>query len=115
MARRRIELDLSELEKLAAMHCTQAEVAGFFGVATKTIQRRLKERRYREAWERGTARGRVSLRRAQFRAAEKGNATMLIWLGKNWLGQSDEPQPDGSARAAVVELMARLRADREAV
>ena len=111
MPRRRIELDTDELEKLAAMHCTREEVAGFFGVALKTVQRRLKESRYAEAWERGTARGRVSLRRAQFRVAEGGNPTMLIWLGKQWLRQSDA-QPSGErAKGAVLELMERLRAD----
>ena len=32
-----------------------------------------------------------SLRRAQIKVALGGNATMLIWLGKNLLGQSDQP------------------------
>ena len=30
------------------------------------------------------------MRRAQFRLAQS-NANMAIWLGKNWLGQKDEP------------------------
>lgn len=32
----------------------------------------------------------MSLRRQQIALAEKGNATMLIWLGKQLLGQSDK-------------------------
>lgn len=112
MPRRRIELDTEEIEKLAAMHCTREEVAGFFGVALKTVQRRLKEVRYREAWERGTAKGRVSLRRAQFRVAEAGNPTMLIWLGKQWLKQRDAPLPSNESKGAVLELVERLRAER---
>ena len=32
----------------------------------------------------------MSLRRAQFRKAEEGNVTMLIWLGRNYLGQREE-------------------------
>lgn len=32
--------------------------------------------------------GRISLRRAQNRLAMR-NATMAIWLGKQWLGQTD--------------------------
>jgi hypothetical protein len=109
MPRRRIDLDLDELEKLAAMRCTQDEVAGFFGVAVKTVQRRLKEARYAEVWERGSAKGRVSLRRAQFRVAEAGNAAMLIWLGKQWLGQRETPMDDDEVRGAIVELVERLR------
>jgi hypothetical protein len=108
--RRRIELDVDELEKLAAMHCTREEVAGFFGIAVKTVQRRLKESRYADAWERGIARGRVSLRRAQFRVAENGNPTMLIWLGKQWLRQSDAPLQTSESKSALIELMDRLRA-----
>lgn len=112
MPRRRIELDLEELEKLAAMHCTREEVAGFFGVALKTVQRRLQELRYAAAWERGTARGKVSLRRAQFRVAEAGNPTMLIWLGKQWLRQCDRQEQTQEGRGAIIELMERLRAER---
>ena len=112
MPRRRIDLDLDEVEKLAAMHCTREEVAGFFGVALKTIQRRFSERRYADAWERGWARGRVPLRRAQFRVAENGNPTMLIWLGKKWLGQREDPPASDEAKGAVIELVERLRAQR---
>jgi hypothetical protein len=45
---------------------------------------------FREAMERGRAKGRISMRRAQLRMLENGNATMGIWLGKQYLGQSDE-------------------------
>lgn len=35
--------------------------------------------------------GKSSLRRAQWKLAEK-NASMAIWLGKQYLGQRDEPE-----------------------
>lgn len=38
---------------------------------------------------RGRAKGRISLRRAQMKLVEKGNAAMSIWLGKQWLNQRD--------------------------
>jgi hypothetical protein len=51
----------------------------------------------------------VSLRRAQFKAAKEGNVTMLIWLGKQRLGQKNEPiQSGGSDR--LKELIAEYRA-----
>jgi hypothetical protein len=34
--------------------------------------------------------GKISLRRKQYSIAQEGNVTMLIWLGKNWLGQTDK-------------------------
>lgn len=37
------------------------------------------------------------LRKAQIKAALNGNATMLVWLGKNRLGQSDSPRGEGNA------------------
>jgi hypothetical protein len=43
-ARRAIEIDLSELEKLCGMQCTDEEVAAFFGVSTRTLERRRKNK-----------------------------------------------------------------------
>lgn len=37
------------------------------------------------------------LRKAQIKAALNGNSTMLVWLGKNRLGQSDSPKSEGNA------------------
>ena len=42
-------IDLTELSKLAGLHCTMEEVAHLFGVTTKTISRKLKQKKYREA------------------------------------------------------------------
>lgn len=36
----------------------------------------------------------MTLRRLQWKAAEGGNATMLIWLGKQLLGQKDSSHVD---------------------
>jgi hypothetical protein len=93
-------INLVELEKLCALQCTQAEIASWFGVSRPTVERRAQEPEYREAMERGYARGRISLRRKQMQLAEQGNATMLVWLGKQYLGQKDIGQaqltgPDG--------------------
>jgi len=87
--RKAIPIDLTELSKLAGLHCTTEEVASWFGVTVRTIQRKLQQKKYREAWEHGMARGKISLRRMQWRKAEAGDSTMLIWLGKQWLKQSD--------------------------
>ena len=40
MARPKARIDLVELEKLCAMQCTDEEIAAFFGVSTKTVERR---------------------------------------------------------------------------
>ena len=39
--------------------------------------------------ERGRAKGKISVRRAQLKMLESGNGTMGVWLGKQLLGQRD--------------------------
>src|SRR6202162_5102191 len=86
---KRVEIDLTELEKLASLHPTDSEIASWFKVTTRTIERRKSESAFAEALERGRARGKLNLRRIQNKMAEN-NAAMAIFLGKNLLGQSDQ-------------------------
>jgi hypothetical protein len=84
-----VDIDLVELEKLASLHPTDSEIASWFKVTTRTIERRKSELAFAEALERGRARGKLNLRRIQHKMAEN-NAAMAIFLGKNLLGQSDQ-------------------------
>src|SRR5882672_457130 len=84
------KIDLAELEKLCALQCTDEELAAWFNVDVRTIERRRKVRSFREAMDRGKAKGRISVRRMQMKLLEQGNATMGVWLGKNVLNQVDE-------------------------
>ena len=86
----RVEIDLGELERLSALQCTDQEIACWFGVTTRTIERRRTEPKFAAVMERGRARGRISVRRMQMKLLEGGNATMGIWLGKQILGQTDQ-------------------------
>jgi hypothetical protein len=76
------KIEPQELEKLCALQCTDEEIAAWFGVSPRTIERRRKVRKFAEVMERGKARGRISIRRTQMRLLEQGNATMGVWLGK---------------------------------
>jgi len=87
--RKPTKIDLLEIEKLAVMQCTNDEMAGFFGVSLRTIEGRVKTAEFSEAIARGRAKGRISLRKAQLKAAEAGNGAMLTWLGKQYLAQRD--------------------------
>jgi hypothetical protein len=100
----RVDIDLGELEKLCMMQCTDEEVAAFFGVTTRTIERRRKEPLFAEVMDRGKAKGRISVRRKQIKLLEQGNATMGVWLGKQILGQTDEVrhQLDGDASRILI-------------
>jgi len=87
--RRPVQIDLIELEKLCSIQCTDEDLAGFFGVTTRTIANKRKKPEFKEAMDRGKAKGRVSVRRAQFKLLEKGDSAMARWLGKQCLGQRD--------------------------
>jgi len=77
------------LEKLCSLRCTDAEIAAWFQVSSRTIENRRKQARSAEAMERGRAKGRISVRRHQMKLLEAGNVTMAVWLGKQLLGQRD--------------------------
>jgi hypothetical protein len=87
--RKPAEIDLVELEKLCVLQCTDAEIAAWFGVSTRTIEQRRKQPQFAEVMRRGKAKGRISVRRAQMKLLEAGNGTMGVWLGKQLLGQRD--------------------------
>ena len=87
--RKAIKIDLVELEKLCMLQCTDLELAEFFGVSSRTIENRRKQPHFAAVMNRGKAKGRISVRRAQMRLLESGNAPMGIWLGKQLLGQRD--------------------------
>jgi len=84
-----VNIDLVELEKLCSLQCTDEEIAAWFGVSTRTIESRRKQPQFSEVMNRGKAKGRISVRRAQMKLLESGNGTMGVWLGKQLLGQRD--------------------------
>lgn len=85
------EETLKQITGLARMQCTQREAAAVMGVHPDTFGRFLRrEEKARTAWDDGLEVGKVSLRRYQYKSAESGNATMQIWLGKQWLDQTDK-------------------------
>ena len=88
MARpKKYNIDTEQVEKLAGLGCTNTEIASFFGCSPDLL-----EKNYSEFLTKGRDKGKIRLRQLQFKAAEKGNVTMLIWLGKQVLGQTDKQE-----------------------
>jgi hypothetical protein len=69
------------LEKLSGLQCTDEEIAAWFNVFTRTIERQCLEPEFAAAMTRGKARGHILVRRMQMKLLEEGNATMGIWFG----------------------------------
>lgn len=85
MARPQVDVPDELLKALAQIHCTLDEMAAVLGVSARTLRRR-----FGRAIERYRLDGKTSLRRAQWTKALAGNVVMMIWLGKQELGQRDQ-------------------------
>lgn len=95
MARPRKELNSEEVFKLAKLACTHEEIADYFGVSKDTVERRLADDPdFAASYKRGLAEAKMSLRRKQLSVANTGNATLLIWLGKQMLNQKDRMEQE---------------------
>ena len=91
MGRPRKEIDQKQFENLCGLQCTLEEICGWFGVTDKTLNswcKREYKKNFSEVFAQKRGLGKISLRRNQWRLAEK-NASMAIWLGKQYLGQKD--------------------------
>ena len=93
MARPQIKIDYKTLDGLCKLQCTGDECANVLGIDYDTLDRALKREKkggFAEYFKKASAGGKASLRRMQWKAAEGGNSTMQIWLGKQYLEQSDK-------------------------
>lgn len=89
--RPRKKIDQTEFEKLCGLQCTEEEIASWFDCTVDTIENWCKReygRKFSEVFAEKRSYGKISLRRTQWKLAEK-NASMAIFLGKNYLGQRD--------------------------
>jgi hypothetical protein len=79
-------VDPDEVYRLSGMGCNMEEMAHFFGIDRETLKYN-----FLPYIQRANAELYMRLRTRQIEVALDGNPTMLIWLGKNMLGQSDNP------------------------
>lgn len=85
------KIDRRQFEALCGIQCTEEEICAVFDVSKDTLLRwckRTYKKSFAEVFKEKKACGKISLRRSQWKMAER-NATMAIWLGKQYLGQKD--------------------------
>lgn len=85
MARPIKQLNVDQIEQLAAINCSLAEIAAVMDCDPKTLTNR-----YSSVIEKGREKGKSSLKRKMWETAQGGNITMMIWLSKQMLGYSDK-------------------------
>lgn len=75
-----------EVAQLSQYHCTNKEMADFYNVPLQTFMDN-----FRDIIDKNRIITKQRLRKAQLDLALKGDRVMLIWLGKNILGQAESP------------------------
>ena len=93
-----------EFEALCGILCTKEEICSFFNVSDDTLQRWCRQTygtTFAKAMAAHSDRGRISLRRYQFELAKK-NPTMAIWLGKQYLNQTDRQEMEIGGEGIVI-------------
>lgn len=82
--RQRRPVDKELIFKLAAIHCSNREIASIVGIHIDSLQRF-----YKDIIQAGKESGKGKLRRKMWEQALNGNITMMIWLSKQHLGMAD--------------------------
>ena len=82
---KKYDIDTEVVFKLASYNLTNIEIADIYGCSSDLL-----EKSYSEFLTKGRAELKKRLRQAQLDLALSGNAVMLIWLGKQILGQADK-------------------------
>lgn len=100
------EFDKKRFEELCSCLCTQEDIAAEFQCHPETIhawcQREYGEG-FSDCYKKLSIKGKSSLRAKQFAVAMGGNTPMLIWLGKQYLGQR-ETLPEGQADGELMKM-----------
>lgn len=110
------EINWEHFENLCQLQCTLEDIAGFFKICKDTLIDRVQkhyEEDFSTVYKKHSSEGRCSLRRIQFRLAQK-NANMCIFLGKQkaWLSQTDnaqEPTINEEILKQYADVMSQLK------
>lgn len=111
MARPKLDIDAEQVQKLAKFGASNVAIADFFGCSEATIRQG-----FFESLAKGRAERKITLHQRQYEAADSGNIAMLIWLGKQDLGQSEKIETKNETTTLVSpDAQARMMANPEAV
>ncbi len=97
VGRPRKEFDYELFQKLGEMWCSAEEIASVMDMSVDTLDLRLKDLGYAnftDAYKKYNDIGKTRLRRLQMKAAEELIPSVLIFLGKQYLNQTDKVEAD---------------------
>lgn len=90
------------VQKMAELGTSNSEIAQFIEVDDSTLKRN-----YEKYLTKGRGVLKNKLRKKQIDIALNGNVTMLIWLGKQYLGQSESTQNEIDDKEIIVTVRVR--------
>ena len=93
-------IDYELAGKLAYIQCTHEEIAGVLDVSLALLEH---DKKFIQVFEAKKEIGKSSLRRMQWKKAEGGDKTLLIWLGKQYLGQADMQNIEHSGSVNIID------------
>lgn len=107
MARPKKQINKKQFESLCEIQCTQEEILAVLDLTDKTLNawcKQIYNKSFSDVFREKRKGGKTSLRRHQWNLA-KVNASMAIWLGKQYLDQKDEIQNNLNLNEPITFVM----------
>lgn len=106
------KISQKQFESMCQIQCTQEEICSILDVDHKTLDRWCNStygKKFSQIFQEKRQGGKCSLRRKQWKLADT-NATMAIFLGKQYLGQKDQIEENHSFNNGVLtDLLGALK------
>jgi len=103
---------IKQVKIFGRLVATHEEMAAWFGVTVRTIENYMKSNEEEEdnseffrVYKKAESETKASLRRNQMKVAEKGNPALLIWLGKQLLGQKEKIDHNHDGQVEIVRII----------
>jgi len=98
-------INKEELEKIMQFYPSRKETADWYKVSEKSLERFIR-REYDMTFDafrdKGFVKTKLALKRKQIEMALDGDRTMLIWLGKQLLGQTEKIEQTAQESIQVI-------------
>ena len=97
VGRPKIEFDIKHVQLLGRFRATYETMADWFQCSVDTIRRQMQDTdsEFCKAYKKASTHLKMAISEAQVKLALSGNCTMLIFLGKQYLGQADKVENVG--------------------
>ena len=92
------EIDYRVVRECSELFCSMEDIGNILGISRETLR---KDEQFLCVYKEGRENAKKELHRCQWQSATRGNVTMQIWLGKNYLYQRE---PKFEIEESVIDL-----------